>query len=63
MRGWMVYLILGVPLDVVGLVLFLTNLGRTPGVVGMMIGLVGVVLTRSGVVLMRRERAARTGST
>jgi len=58
MRGWMYYLFLGGTLLVVGLGIFVTHLGKTQGVFGMMAFLVGVVFTRSGVLLMRRERGS-----
>ena len=57
MRTWMVYLVLGGLLDVIGLFTLLTHLGKTLGVVGMMVGIVGVVFTRSGVLMMRQAKA------
>ena len=63
MRGWLVYLILGVILDVVGATLFVAqfvipHFNHMIGVVGMMVFMVGVVFTRSGVLLMRKARTA-----
>jgi hypothetical protein len=58
MRGWMIYLVLGGTLDLVGGGLFLTHLGQNVGVYGMMALLVGVVLTRGGVLLMRRDKGS-----
>ncbi len=59
MQRWMIWLAIGVILDVAGVVTLVTHLGKTLGVVAMIAIMIGVIFTRSGVL---GRRAAAQGA-
>ena len=53
MQRWMIWLTIGVILDVGGAITFITHVGKTLGVPGMVAIMIGVIFTRSGVLARR----------